>query len=68
MNSHPLKEFREKLEDIEITTTARIIKHGRQYHLSLRGVDVAFWELHEKDRVLFTIKKVKRYDPTRREK
>lgn len=53
----------ETLEDIEITTTARLIKHGRQIHISLRIVDVDFWGLKTGDRVLFTIKKVKRARP-----
>jgi len=60
---HPPPFDRESLEDIEITTTARVIKHGRQYHLSIRIVDAEFWGLKSKDRVLFTIKKVKRAPP-----
>ena len=63
MDKNHREEFNAKtLEDIEITTTAKLIKHGRQIHISLRIVDVEFWGLKEKDRVLFTIKKVKRYE------
>jgi hypothetical protein len=60
---HPPPFNAETLEDIEITTTARLIKHGRQYHLSLRGVDVEFWGLKAKDRILFRLLKVKRAKP-----
>ncbi|NVM23319.1 MAG: hypothetical protein HWN68_16235 [Desulfobacterales bacterium] len=60
VESHPEAFSRMDLEDVEIATVAKIIFHGRRFHLTLRKVDVDFWGLKSGDRVLVKITKVRR--------